>query len=79
VTFQVAPRFGGNTGLVSEYDGPTAPPGWCDSTLAQTPHRGGMLVAMGDGSVKTVSSSVSVPVYWGAVTPAGGEASSIDA
>jgi len=78
VTFQVAPRFGGNTGLVSEYGGPAAPPGWCDSTLDQTPHRGGMLVAMGDGSVKTASSGVAVSVYWGAVTSAGGEATGID-
>jgi len=78
VTFQVAPRFGGSNGLLTEYDGPLAPPGWCDPGLAQTPHRGGMLAAMGDGSVRTISPGVDVAVYWGAVTPAGGEATQLD-
>jgi prepilin-type N-terminal cleavage/methylation domain-containing protein len=78
VTFQVAPRFRGTTGTITEYDGPMPPAGWCDPTLAQTPHRGGMLAALGDGSVKTIAAGVAVPVYWGAVTPAGGEATGID-
>ena len=78
VTFQVAPRFAANSGLITEYDGPIPPAGWCDPGLAQTPHRGGMLAALGDGSVRTISPGVAVPVYWGAVTPAGGEATSID-
>ena len=78
MTFQVAPRFGGSNGLLTEYDGPLAPPGWCDPALAQTPHRGGMLAAMGDGSVRTISPGVDVAVYWGAVTPAGGEATQLD-
>ena len=59
-------------GLLTVYDGGALPaPGWCDPSLAQTPHRG-MLAAMGDGSVRTISASVDVSVYWGAVTPAGG-------
>jgi prepilin-type N-terminal cleavage/methylation domain-containing protein len=78
VTFQVAPRFRGTTGLLTEYGGPVAPPGWCDPGLAQTPHRGGMLAAMGDGSVQTISPGVDVIVYWGAVTPAGGEATQLE-
>ena len=79
VTFQVLPRFGGATGLLTEYEGPVpAVEGWCDPRLAQTPHRGGMLVALGDGSVRTVSPGVAVGVYWGAVTPAGGEATQMD-
>jgi prepilin-type N-terminal cleavage/methylation domain-containing protein len=78
VTFQVAPRFGGSNGMLTEYDGPLAPPGWCDPALAQTPHRGGMLAAMGDGSVRTISPGVDAAVYWGAVTPAGGEATQLD-
>ena len=78
VTFQVAPRFGGNTGLIVEYGGPVVPPGWCDPGLAQTPHRGGMLVAMGDGSVRTVAPNVDVAVFWGAVTPAGFEPTTLD-
>jgi prepilin-type N-terminal cleavage/methylation domain-containing protein len=77
-TFQVAPRFRGTTGTLVEYDGPVAQPGYCDSSLAQTPHRGGMLTAFGDGSVRTVSGGVDVAVFWGAVTPAGGESTQID-
>jgi prepilin-type N-terminal cleavage/methylation domain-containing protein len=45
----------------------------CDPELAQTPHRSGMLTALADGSVRTVAPAVSPQVYWGAVTPAGGE------
>jgi prepilin-type N-terminal cleavage/methylation domain-containing protein len=78
LTFQVAPRFSRNDGLLSEYDGPVPPAGWCDPRLAQTPHRGGMLVALGDGSVRTISPGVDAGVYWGAVTPAGGEATQLD-
>jgi prepilin-type N-terminal cleavage/methylation domain-containing protein len=45
----------------------------CDPTLLQTPHRSGILVALGDGSVRSVSPSVSQYTFWAAVTPAGGE------
>jgi type II secretory pathway pseudopilin PulG len=45
----------------------------CDIMLAQTPHRGGMLVAMADGSVRTVSPTVSETTFWAAVTPAAGD------
>jgi type II secretory pathway pseudopilin PulG len=47
--------------------------GECLSIVAQTPHRGGMIVALGDGSVRTLSPGMSATTYWGAVTPAGGE------
>lgn len=74
VTFQVAPKFRGTAGLTVIYtEGALAPPGYCEPSLAQTPHLGGMLVAMGDGSVRTISPGVAPPIYWGAVTPAGGE------
>jgi prepilin-type N-terminal cleavage/methylation domain-containing protein len=78
VTFQVAPRFRGTTGFLTEYDGPLALPGWCDPAVPQTPHIGGMLAAMGDGSVRTISPGVNVTVFWGAVTPAGGEPTQLD-
>lgn len=78
VTFQVAPRFRGTAGMLTEYDGPLALPGWCDPALPQTPHVGGMLAAMGDGSVRTISPGVSVAVFWGAVTPSGGEPTQLD-
>jgi type II secretory pathway pseudopilin PulG len=45
----------------------------CYPHVAQTPHFGGMLVAMGDGSVRTLAPGMSSTIYWGAVTPAGGE------
>lgn len=45
----------------------------CDPRLAQTPHAGGMLVALGDGSVRTLAPAMSATTYWAAVTPAGGE------
>jgi type II secretory pathway pseudopilin PulG len=45
----------------------------CDPYLPQTPHSSGMLVALGDGSIRTVSGGVSERTFWSAVTPAGGE------
>jgi type II secretory pathway pseudopilin PulG len=48
-----------------------APP--CNPMLAQTPHLAGMLVAMGDGSVRTIAGSVSETTYWALVTPAAGD------
>ena len=45
----------------------------CNYRLAQTPHSGGMLVAMFDGSVRTLAPGTAPSVYWGMVTPAGGE------
>lgn len=45
----------------------------CDPRLAQTPHSGGMLAALGDGSVRTLSAGISETTYWAAVTPSGGE------
>ncbi len=48
-------------------------PADCDPRLAQTPHEGGMIVALGDGSVRTLSPGMAAITYWAAVTPAGGE------
>ena len=45
----------------------------CNYRLAQTPHAGGMLVGMFDGSVRTLAPGIAPSVYWGMVTPAGGE------
>jgi prepilin-type N-terminal cleavage/methylation domain-containing protein len=45
----------------------------CDARLAQSPHTGGMLVAMCDGSVRLLSQGMAPSSYWGAVTPARGE------
>jgi prepilin-type N-terminal cleavage/methylation domain-containing protein len=45
----------------------------CDPTLTSTPHPAGMTVGMADGSVRTLSPSMSGATWWAACTPAGGE------
>jgi hypothetical protein len=45
----------------------------CDPRIAQTPHSGGMLVALADGSVRVLSKGMSEKTFWAAVTPAGRE------
>jgi prepilin-type N-terminal cleavage/methylation domain-containing protein len=45
----------------------------CNPLVAQTPHPDGMLVAMADGSVRTIAPNVHSEVYWALVTPSGGE------
>lgn len=69
-TFQVAP----NPNLDARIN-PNAPrmPKGCDPSLANTPHHGGMLTAWADGGVRILAGSISPHIYWGAVTPAGGE------
>jgi prepilin-type N-terminal cleavage/methylation domain-containing protein/prepilin-type processing-associated H-X9-DG protein len=47
--------------------------GSCDWTRAATGHSGGIQTAMADGSVRSVSQSVSYTAWWFAFTPAGGE------
>jgi prepilin-type N-terminal cleavage/methylation domain-containing protein len=55
--FQIAPR-----GTV-----------YCDPRIPQTPHTGGMIVALGDCSIRTISSSISANTFWAVVTPSGNE------
>ena len=76
VAFQVRPcsvkRWPGagvNMGSVSAC-GSTPP---CDPRLNQTPHSSGMLAAMVDGSVRVINPNVRPEIFWGAITPAGGE------
>jgi hypothetical protein len=45
----------------------------CFGARASSMHTGGMVVGMGDGSVRTVSPNVDVAVWWEALTPNGGE------
>jgi type II secretory pathway pseudopilin PulG len=45
----------------------------CNPRLAQTPHAGGMIAGMMDGSVRSLAPNMSPATYWGAVTPNGGE------
>jgi hypothetical protein len=46
----------------------------CDGTIAQTPHPGGIVMALVNGSVRIIVPDIAPTVYWAAVTPAGGEA-----
>lgn len=46
---------------------------FCFALVAQSPHRGGMLVAMADGSCRAISPSINHTVYWDLVSTAGGE------
>ena len=45
----------------------------CNNILPSTPHPGGIQTALGDGSVRTVSSSMSPTTWFAANTPNGGE------
>jgi prepilin-type N-terminal cleavage/methylation domain-containing protein len=45
----------------------------CDGRLPQTPHSSGMICGWGDGSVRSVSPSISLTTFWSLVTPRGGE------
>ena len=45
----------------------------CDYRLASAPRSAGILVCMGDGSVKMVGAGVSGDTWWAACTPNGGE------
>lgn len=45
-----------------------------DGKLLQSPHPGGLPVALFDGSVRTLSTGISEETFWGLITPNGGEA-----
>jgi hypothetical protein len=45
----------------------------CNPALAQTPHPGGIVVALGDGSSRILTEAISPQTWWYANTPNGGE------
>jgi prepilin-type N-terminal cleavage/methylation domain-containing protein len=47
--------------------------GRCNPLLPATPHTGGILVCMGDGSTRSVNSGISGATWFAALTPSGGE------
>jgi hypothetical protein len=49
-----------------------------DPRITQSPHVGGMLIAMADGSVHQLRAGLQPTAYWALVTPAGGEVISDD-
>ena len=48
-------------------------PNQCNRSLASTPHTGGMVVGLADGSVRTVAGGISGSTWWAACTPAAGD------
>lgn len=50
----------------------------CDWAVAQTPHTGGILVGLADGSVRSVNSSVTPATWWSALTPNGNDVTAPD-
>ena len=47
--------------------------GGCDPTLATSPHPGGIQAAFADGSVRFLSTDITLYTWWYLCTPAGGE------
>lgn len=46
--------------------------------MLQTPYSGGLLAAMADGSVRTISPGVSETSFWAAITPSAGDIGTLD-
>ncbi len=51
----------------------TCPYNGGNNYVATAPHTGGIMVGLGDGSIRFVSQSISGNTWWSALTPAGGE------
>jgi prepilin-type N-terminal cleavage/methylation domain-containing protein len=64
----------GTTGSIPglTFQGAVAPPD-CDPRIPQASSSRGLIAAMADGSVRTISPSVAATTFWSMVTPAGGE------
>lgn len=45
----------------------------CNPSILQTPFAAGLLVGLGDGSVRTLGPGISPGTFWAAISPAGGE------
>jgi prepilin-type N-terminal cleavage/methylation domain-containing protein len=45
----------------------------CNPQVPQSAHSGGMVVGLGDGSVRTINASINAANFYSAVTPSGGE------
>jgi prepilin-type N-terminal cleavage/methylation domain-containing protein len=75
--WDVQPMTKGNPPMTTPtrpYTFQVAPPrNKCLPMIPQTPHPGGMLIALADGSARQISPGISSNTFWGAVTPAGAE------
>lgn len=67
---QYVPGKTGNTQIGFQI---APPPGQCDARIMQTPHPGGMIVGLFDGSCRVINKGVNPATFWAAVTPAGNE------
>ena len=56
----------------------TRDPEFCDYRVPTSPHAGGLLVGLCDGSVRFLNQSISQESFWGLVTPAAGDIASLD-
>jgi prepilin-type N-terminal cleavage/methylation domain-containing protein len=45
----------------------------CNPSMAASPHTGGIQVGLGDGSVRTIATSIDPTTWWALCTPSGGE------
>jgi prepilin-type N-terminal cleavage/methylation domain-containing protein len=82
VTPALAGRIGSTTGPAAV--SPVPPfqvnprPADCDVRVPHTAHPGGMVVALGDGSVRTLGGAVGPFAFWAATTPDGGEVAPLE-
>ena len=82
VTAAVAGRLGSVNGPAAT--SPTPPfqvaprPADCDVRVPHTAHPGGMVVALGDGSVRTLPAATTAYTFWAATTPDGGEVAPLE-
>ena len=79
---QVPGRIGATTGPAAVSPVPpfqVAPrPRDCDVRTPHTAHPGGMVAALGDGSVRTLGGNTSAYTFWAATTPDGGEVAPLE-
>jgi prepilin-type N-terminal cleavage/methylation domain-containing protein len=65
--------FGSQFGWISQAVPQFVPPlNQADYLRSQTPHIGGVVVGLGDGSVRGIGSSITQPTWWNACRPADG-------
>jgi len=56
----------------------TRDPEFCNYRVPTSPHPGGLLVGLCDGSVRFLGQSISQESFWGLVTPAAGDIANLD-
>ena len=83
-TFRWLPLFGDQLGHGNNAVGAASlfqrrpSPSTCNPVLVQTAHSGGILVVLGDASVRAVNAGVSGTTWWASLTPSAGDLLSSD-